>query len=303
MIDIYKKCTVCPFECKVDRTSGKTGRCHSSDIMRVARIAPHYWEEPCLSGQCLEEPVMGSGTVFFVGCNLGCVFCQNGKISKKGSDLGTEYSPDSLAREFLKLQKCGVHNINLVTATHFAPSVAESLRIAKEYGLTVPVVYNCGGYESVSTLKSLEGLIDIYMPDFKFFSEHLSEQYASVKDYKDVCENAIGEMQRQTGAPVFDEKGFMLSGTLVRHLVLPGSDMDSKKIISYLHRRFGSDGIALSLMSQYTPQDGVEFEELREKLSFSAYLRVVRHAQKLGFDILYTQNGESADESFIPDFK
>lgn len=303
MTDLYQGCRLCPFECGADRVNGSFGRCGCDDKMRVARIAPHYWEEPCLSGQGIEADVKGSGTVFFVGCSLGCVFCQNRKISERGSLLGKVYTADELANEFLRLEELSVHNVNLVTASHFAPSVAKAISLARERGLTVPIVYNCSGYEKAETLEMLDGLIDVYMPDFKFFSYLLSSQYAKAPDYKDVCEKAIREMYRQTGKPVFDDEGFMTKGTLVRHLVLPGSDGDSRKIISLLHEAYGSDGIALSLMSQYTPSADIPFPELTEKLSPAAYLRVVEYAQKLGFKYLYTQSGESADESFIPEFR
>ncbi len=303
MTDFYLSCTLCPFECGADRTHGKTGRCGMDSNMRVARIAPHYFEEPCLSGQGLEEPIKGSGTVFFVGCSLGCVFCQNSKISGKCTSIGAIYDEKSLANEFLRLQELGVHNINLVTASHFAPSVVKSIEIARAQGLSIPIVYNCSGYEKLKMLEMLNGYIDIYMPDFKFFSSALSRDYARCENYREIANEAIKEMQRQTGKPVFDEQGFMQSGTLVRHLVLPGSDADSQKIISLLHENFGADGIALSVMSQYTPPKGdVPFPELTEKLPFAAYLRAVDKAQRLGFKYLYTQDGESADESFIPDF-
>lgn len=302
MTDAYKKCELCPFNCGVDRTSTR-GRCGSGSEIRIARIAPHYWEEPCLSGQGIEEPIKGSGTVFFTGCSLHCVFCQNSKISYNGDELGKTFTPSELADEFLKLQENGVHNVNLVTATHFAPSVAKAIEIAKIRGLSIPIVYNCSGYEAPETLKMLDGLIDTYMPDFKYFSSRLAELYSKAKNYPEICKSAIKIMQAQTGSPLFDENGFMLKGTLVRHLILPGSDADSRKIVSYLHEHYGTDGVALSLMSQYTPKPELPFPELTEKLPKSAYLRVISHAQSLGFKYLYTQDGASASESFIPEFK
>ena len=304
MTDLYSHCTLCPFECGADRKNGSLGRCGCDETMRVARIAPHYWEEPCLSGQGIEDPVKGSGTVFFVGCSLGCVFCQNQKISSRGSKLGMAYSPKELALEMLGLQELGVHNINLVTASHFTPSVAMALELAKNDGLDIPVVYNCSGYESINSLKMLSGLIDVYMPDFKFFSSSLSRDYARCENYSAVTLEAIKEMHRQVGAPVYGSDGFMQRGVLVRHLVLPGSDGDSRRIISLLHDTFGKDGIALSVMSQYTPLNHCsDFPELTDKLSRAAYLRAVEHAQLLGFEHLYTQGEESADESFIPEFR
>ncbi len=298
----YADCRLCPFECGVDRLHGKLGRCRSTAEMRIARIAPHYWEEPCLSGQGIEDEPKGSGTVFFTGCSLRCLYCQNGKISRPTADVGTPYTAETLAEALLQLQDSGVHNINFVTASHFIPSVIKTLDIAKIKGLRVPIVFNCGGYESVDSLKMLDGYVDIYLPDFKYFSNYNAEKYSSAPSYKDICRSAICEMQRQTGKPVFSKDGFMQKGTIVRHLILPGNDLDSRKIVSLLHETFGRDGVALSLMSQYTPVCETPFPELSETLPYSAYLRTVEHAQKLGFDYLFTQDGESASESFIPEF-
>ena len=273
--------------------------------MRVSRIAPHPWEEPFLSGQGLEEPIRGSGTVFFCGCNLGCVYCQNYRISRRPSEQaspGRDVSPSELADEMLRLQSEGVHNINLVTATHFLPSVAESIIISRKRGLSIPTVYNTSGYEKVAALRMLDGLIDIYLPDLKYLSEKLAEDYSGAPDYPTVATEAIKEMYRQTGKPRFDSDGFMKSGTAVRHLILPGCDSDSRKTVRYLHEEYGSDGICLSLMNQYTPREGLPFPELTEKLPRSAYLRVVEEAQRLGFRYLYTQDEGTASESFIPDF-
>ena len=284
----YKACNICPFLCGADRTGEKLGRCGASSKMRVSRIAPHYWEEPCISGQGLEMPVRGSGTVFFTGCSLHCVYCQNSKISRRDTEYGEIFTTDELAEKLLILQSEGVHNINLVTSSHFLPDVITTLSKAKANGLKIPVIYNCGGYESIDAISALDGLVDIYMPDMKYFSPRLSELYSHVTNYPEVSKKAISAMQAQTGKPVFDDSGFMLSGTLVRHLILPGSDLDSRNIIAYLHTVFGSDGIALSLMSQYTPMPDIKFPELTETLPHMAYLRVIEHAES---------------ESFIPNFK
>lgn len=302
MLSEYSACRLCPFECGVDRVNGKLGRCRSSAEMRIARIAPHYWEEPCLSGQGIEDEIKGSGTVFFTGCALRCVYCQNQKISRPSGEIGQIYTPEQLADEFLRLQDMGVHNINLVTASHFIPSVIKTLDISKTRGLNLPIVFNCGGYESVSSLKMLDGYVDIYLPDFKYYSYKNAENYSSAPNYREICLEAIKEMQRQTGRPIFSENGFMLKGTIIRHLILPGSDLDSRRIISLIHENFGGDGVGLSLMSQYTPVCETPYPELSETLPSSAYLRVVEHAQKLGFELLYTQDGGSASESFIPEF-
>ncbi len=302
MNDPYSECRLCPYNCKADRVSGKLGRCGSGAKMRIARIAPHLWEEPCLSGQGLEDPIKGSGTVFFVGCSMHCVYCQNSKISVKGSTLGREFTPSELSDELLSLQALGVHNINFVTPTHFSPDIIETVKLAREKGLTLPIVYNCSGYETIEAVRSLRGTIDIFLPDFKYLSPILSAQYSSTPDYFSVASKAIKEMQNITGTPVFDKNGYLSRGTVVRHLVLPGSDSDSRKLVSYLHEEFGSNGIALSLMSQYTPMPSVPFPELTEKLPRSAYLRVIERAQSLEFKYLYTQDGEAASESFIPTF-
>ncbi len=300
--DLYSKCRLCPFECGVDRRR-TVGRCGQGAEMRVALAYPHLWEEPCLSGQGLEEPIKGSGTVFFVGCSLGCVYCQNARISRKSSTAGEVFTDERLADEFLRLQSLGVHNVNLVTAAHFAPSVVKSIEIARKHGLTLPIVYNSSGYESEETLSILDGYIDIYMPDFKYFSEGLASLYSGAPNYPSVCRRAINTMYGQCGEPRFDEKGFMLSGVIVRHLILPGSDADSRKILSVLHEDFGETGVVLSLMNQYTPMPDMPYPELSERLPEGAYLRVLERAEKLGFKYLYTQSGEAASESFIPDFK
>ncbi len=299
--DLYAECRLCPFECGVDRRSA-AGRCGQGAEARVALAYPHLWEEPCLSGQGIEEPVKGSGTVFFTGCSLGCVFCQNARISKRGASAGKILTYSELADEFLRLEALGVHNINLVTAAHFAPTVIKAVERARLLGLKLPIVYNSSGYESEKTLELLNGYINVYMPDFKYFSERLALLYSNAPGYRDICLNAIKIMYQQCGKPRFDEKGFMLSGVIVRHLVMPGSDADSRKVISLLHENFGEDGVALSVMNQYTPMPNMPYPELTERLPKSAYLRVVSHAEGLGFKYLYTQDGESASESFIPEF-
>lgn len=272
--------------------------------MRVARIAPHFWEEPFLSGQGIEAPVRGSGTVFFCGCNLGCVYCQNISISRTDPkrEIGKAYSPSELADRFLQLEETGVHNINLVTAGHFLPSVAEALTLARQRGLSVPTVYNSSSYEKPEAIAKLEGLIDIYLPDMKYFSLKSSRDYSGAPDYPEVARKAIEEMFRQTGEPQFDQNGFMKVGTVIRHLILPGCDRDSMKVVDWIYERFGKGGVCLSLMNQYTPLNETPFPELSETLPRSAYLRVVMKAQRYGFKHLYTQEDGTASESFIPDF-
>ncbi|MBQ0011058.1 MAG: radical SAM protein [Ruminococcus sp.] len=285
-------CAACPRACGVDREKA-VGYCLQTSEIRVSRAAPHYWEEPCLSGEC------GSGTVFFVGCNLRCVYCQNKEISR--GKAGKIISPDRLVEIFFELKEKGVHNINLVTPTHFAGQLIPVLQKAKEAGLELPIVYNCGGYEIVETLRRLDGLVDIYLPDFKYMSKARAEKYSHAADYPEVAKKAVAEMVRQTGAPVYGEDGMMKRGTVVRHLVLPGGLLDSKSVLRYLHRTYG-DTVVLSIMSQYTPMPDVPFPELARKLTEAEYDEIIRFAVDEGITNAYMQEGEAAEESFIPPF-
>jgi len=246
-----KICTLCPRNCSVDRENGEKGICGQTTEIKVARAALHFWEEPCISG---EE---GSGTVFFSGCSLHCVFCQNEAIAN--GTVGKVITTDRLAEIFLELQEQGANNINLVTPGHFIPQIKEALLIAKKRGLTLPIVYNTSSYESVEALKSLDGFVDIYLPDFKYMSSELSRKYSHAPDYAKVAKAAIAEMVRQTGNPVFDEngeEGLIKRGTIVRHLTLPGCMDDSKEIIKYLYNTYKNQ-IYISIMNQFTPLENV----------------------------------------------
>lgn len=293
---VLQHCTLCPRNCRADRLSGARGRCHESADIRIARASLHFWEEPCISGTA------GSGTVFFTGCPLGCVYCQNGNIA--GGRGGTPVSEETLAAVFLRLQELGASNINLVTPTHFVPEIAESLKTAKENGLTLPVVYNTGSYETVETLRRMEGLVDIWLPDLKYVSPEPAERYSHAPDYFPVASAAIAEMVRQAGSPVFDTaSGLMKRGVLVRHLILPGQTADSKQVIRYLYGTYG-DGIWMSIMNQYTPMKSIRrFPELNRKVSDEEYRSVVDYAADLGVTQAFVQEGEAAEESFIPDFE
>ena len=287
-------CNLCPRKCNILRDEGKIGYCGEESRVKIGRAALHFWEEPSISGS------KGSGTVFFSGCNLGCVYCQNRAISAEHA--GWFVSEEELSDIFLDLQSQGAHNINLVTPTHYAPQIARALRLAKQNGLTIPIIYNCGGYESVKTLKKLQGLIDIYMPDMKYFDEMYALRYSNAPDYFEIAKTAISEMFRQVGKNEFDGGGIMKRGVIVRHMMLPGLLFDSKKIIDYLYKEYGDD-IFISIMSQYTPLPWVEkYPEINKKISQEYYSALVDYAVSIGVKNAYIQDGEAASESFIPEF-
>lgn len=292
---LLSNCILCPRECGVDRIQGQTGYCGMPDKLLVARVALHMWEEPCISGPT------GSGTVFFSGCNLKCVFCQNHSIAL--GDCGKPISVQRLSEIFLELQEKEATNINLVTPTHYIPQIRDALLLAKAQGLNLPIVYNTGGYESVASLQLLEGLVDIYLPDLKYCSTELSTKYSHAADYFQVATAALAEMYRQVGTPVFDEAtGMMKRGMIVRHLILPGQTKDSKKVLRYLHETFGEQ-IYISIMNQYTPLPHVaQIPELNRKVTQDEYDRVVNFAIAIGIENAFIQEGETAEESFIPPF-
>ena len=279
--------------CMADREI-TTGYCGVKNTLRVARAALHFWEEPCISG---EE---GSGAVFFTGCNLRCVFCQNFQIAR--AEQGKEITVERLSEIFLELQAQKANNINLVTATHYVPQVVCALKRAKEQGLNIPVVYNCGGYESVETLKMLEGLVDIYLPDFKYVDTERAKRYSRAENYPEVAKTALAEMVRQQPEAQFDDREMMKKGVIVRHLMLPGGIKDSKAVVKYLYETYG-DQIYISLMNQYTPLPHVaEYPEINRKVKKFEYDRLVDYAISLGVENGFIQEGETAEESFIPAF-
>ncbi len=290
-----RDCVLCPRRCHVDRLLGQTGYCGQTSAITAARAALHFWEEPCLSGD------KGSGAVFFSGCNLRCVFCQNHDIAL--GRAGQTISPERLTEIFLELQAKGAHNINLVTPTHFIPQIAAALTAARQQGLSVPVVYNTGSYEEPDSLRLLDGLVDIYLPDLKYISSELSRRFSHAPDYFDKAAAALAEMYRQTGTPVFDENQALLQrGMIVRHLVLPGQTKDSKKILRYLYETYG-DNIYISIMNQYTPlPHAADDPELNRRVSADEYDRVLRFAKRLGISNGFQQEGSAAAESFIPAF-
>ena len=287
-------CTSCPRRCAVDRAAGQLGLCGAPDHFRVARIAPHLWEEPPISGE------RGSGTVFFSGCSMRCVFCQNRPISREGR--GEDLTDEALAERILALQEVGVHNINLVTPTHYARRLRGFLEKLRPR-LRVPIVYNCGGYEDVDALRSLRGLVDIYLPDFKYISPELSKNYSGASDYADVARAALSEMYDQVGGVCFDSDGMMTRGMIVRHLVLPGCRHDSMAVLRALAALLPVDGIRLSLMAQYTPDFAKDcpYQNLHRKLTKFEYTSVLNLAQELGFEG-YMQSPESVGAQYTPEF-
>lgn len=292
---LMSDCTLCPRRCHANRLAGQTGFCGQTAELKAARAALHYWEEPCISGST------GSGAVFFSGCCLKCIFCQNSNIAlgKTGKNL----SLDRAAEIFLELQEKGAANINLVTGTHFIPQIAYALTTAKSQGLSIPVVYNTGSYEEVSSLKLLDGLVDVYLPDLKYHSSQLSAKYSHAADYFVKAAAAISEMYRQTGSPVFDHgSGLMLRGILVRHLLLPGETKDSKKVLRYLYETYKND-IYVSIMNQYTPLGHVShIPGLNRPVTESEYERVLSFSERIGIEQGFYQEGGTVGESFIPEF-
>ena len=293
---MYRKCFLCPRECQIDRTA-MAGACHVKAEMKVARAALHMWEEPCISG------ANGSGAVFFAGCNLGCVFCQNRAIS--GGESGKEISVDRLVEIFFELKSQGANNINLVTPDPYIPSIRAAVEKAMHLGLRLPFVYNCSGYEKPEMLKLLDGLIDVYLPDFKYWKPETALRYCNAPDYPMRAKAAIAEMVRQTGKCVFDAEGRIQKGVIVRHLLLPEHVGEAKQIVRYLYEEYADD-IFISLMNQYTPVADdkiyVRCPELRRTVTKREYERLVQYALDIGVSNAYVQEGQTARESFIPEF-
>ena len=288
------ECHLCPRDCGADRAAGKTGFCGVSEKIKIARAALHMWEEPCISGK------EGSGAVFFSGCSLKCCFCQNRMIS--GGRKGKEVTEERLAEIFLELQEKNANNINLVTAGQFLPQVAQAITLSKDQGLKIPVVYNSSGYERADALKSLEGLVDIYLPDFKYMDPELAMKYSYAEDYPEVAKVALEEMVHQAGEPEFDARGIMQKGVIVRHLLLPGHVKDSRNVLKYLIDTYGNR-IYISLMNQYTPMPAMKDDPLlSRKVTQREYERLIDYGISLGLENGFIQEGETAKESFIPEF-
>lgn len=293
MIDIYNKCNLCPRSCNINRNN-EFGVCKSSSKVKIARAALHYYEEPSISGN------NGSGTIFFSGCNLKCCYCQNKEISH--DNFGKEITVERLSEIMLELEKKKANNINLVTPTHFIPSIIEAIKLARCKGLSIPIVYNTSGYESIESLKLLEGYVDIYLTDFKYFDNTLGKNLSKCNNYFEVASSAIDEMYRQVSKNIFNEDGIMIKGIIVRCLVLPTKSNDTKNIINYLYKKY-QDNIYLSIMNQYTPVIiNKEYPFLNDIVSDDEYDAVIDYALDLGIKNAYMQEGKTCSDSFIPLF-
>ena len=292
-MNMIYKCTLCPRNCGADR-SNSTGICGAGSSVIVARASLHKWEEPCISYK------NGAGTVFFSGCNLHCCFCQNNKISNKL--FGKEITDKQLADIFLRLQEDGADNIDLVTPTHFVPNIINALDMVK-HKLDIPVVFNCGGYELKETIDMLEGYIDVYLPDMKYFSSDISSKYSNAPDYFEYASEAILAMIKQVGKLTFNSEGGLMKGTVIRHMVLPSHRHDSIKLIEWLADNTSRDDVLVSIMNQYTPFDFIseEFSELKRKVTKMEYNSVINRAAELGLKG-FTQERSSASEDYVPDF-
>lgn len=289
-----KQCTFCPRRCGADRTV-RPGACGAGENPRVARAALHFWEEPCLSG------TRGSGTVFFSGCPLRCCYCQNHAIS--AGNGGRDVTVERLADIFLELQAQGAHNVNLVSPTHYTPQIAESLRMARAGGLSIPVVYNTGGYDGPGGLALMDGLVDVYLPDIKYACAERAARYSGAADYFAAASAAVLEMARQVGPAEFDDEGMLARGLMIRHLVLPGGTADSIAVLDWIAGNLDRESVVVSLMSQYTPcHRSAEYPEINRRLTTLEYNRVLAHYRRLGFRYGYCQKRSSVGGEYVPPF-
>lgn len=287
----YESCRLCMRRCGVNRARGELGYCKSGALMHVCRIAPHMWEEPIISG------TRGSGTVFFSGCSLGCVYCQNSKISR--AELGVSMTPELLSEKLFELATLGVHNINFVTPTHYAPSVVKTVEIAKDRGLTLPIVYNTGSYDTVQTVKMLNDTVDVYLPDLKYYLPKSAGEYSKAPDYPSAARAAIEEMVKQKGRAIISD-GLIKRGVIVRILLLPSHLAEAKLSVKYLYSAYGDD-IYISLMNQYTPPENMT-KPLDRRVTRAEYRELCDYAATLGVRNAFMQDFGTATSEFIPDF-
>lgn len=292
MIEKLKKCELCPHNCKINRLEGQIGRCKASDKVKIALYSSHSYEEPCISGE------KGSGTIFFSNCNLNCIYCQNYEISQEGK--GKEITIEKLAEIFLKQQKKGVHNISLVTPTSYILQIIEAIKIAKCRGLKIPIIYNTNGYDSVESLKMLDGYIDIYLPDLKYSSNKLSKEYSNVKNYFETATLAIKEMYRQVGSPELDKNGIMKKGLMIRHLVLPNNLLNSKIILKWIKENI-DENVYVSIMAQYFPTyKAKQHNKLNRKLTKKEWKEIEQYVYDLDIKNGYLQELGEHEEEYVP---
>lgn len=294
-VENLEVCMRCPRGCRVNRRQGQAGSCGMTGTeIYLARAALHMWEEPCISGDT------GSGAVFFSGCPLRCIYCQNYEIAH--GEIGKPVTWERLAEIFLELQEQQAANINLVTPTHYTPEIICAVMLARKMGLRIPIVYNCSGYESTDMLRCLDGIVDIYLTDFKYMDSQMAEKYSHAPDYPEVAKKALQEMVRQQGTPVFSESGRMKAGVVVRHLLLPNHVKNAKNVVQYVYETYGNH-VYVSLMNQYTPLPQVaRFPELNRRVTKREYDRLIAYAMDLGIEQGFIQEGETSQESFIPAF-
>ena len=291
MLEELKKCEICPHKCKIDRTK-QIGRCKATDKVKIALYSIHNFEEPCISG------TKGSGTIFFSNCNMNCIYCQNYEISQLGK--GKEITIQELADIMIKQQERGVENINLVTPTSYTLQIIEAIKIAKKKGLKIPIVYNTNGYENVETLKLLEGYVDIYLPDLKYYDDEISKKYSKVDNYFEIATKAIKEMNRQVGQPVLDEEGIMKKGLMIRHLVLPNNIENSKNVLKWIKQNLDNN-IYVSIMAQYFPTyKAKETEDLNRKLTKKEYEEIENYLYDLNLENGYIQELGEHEEEYVP---
>ena len=293
-MNILEECKICPHECKVNRLNGNIGRCRSTDKIKIALVSLHQYEEPCISGK------NGSGTIFFSNCNLSCMYCQNYEISQEGK--GFEISIEELAKIMLEQQNKGAHNINLVTSTMYAVQIIEAIKIAKGKGLNIPILYNTNGYESVETINMLNGYIDVYMPDLKYYSDDIAKKYSNVDKYFMVTTKAIKKMISQVGYPIFDEEGMIKKGVIIRHLVLPNHMQNTKNILKWIKENL-SDRVYVSVMAQYFPTyKAKEDLLLNRKINKKEYKQIETFLYTLDLKNGYMQELGEHEEEYVPDF-
>lgn len=290
-LELLEKCTICPHNCGINRTNNQIGRCKSKDTVKIALYSIHNFEEPCISGK------KGSGTVFFSNCNMNCVFCQNYEISQQGK--GKEITIEELAEIFIKQQEKDVENINLVTPTSYVPQIIESIKIARNKGLKLPIVYNTNGYEKVETLKMLEGYVDIYLPDFKYSDNELAKRLSKVDNYFEIATQALTEMYKQTGKAVFDDRGIMQKGMIIRHLVLPNQILNSRRVLKWINENMHD--VYVSVMAQYFPTyKAKNIEDINRKLTKEEYEQIENYLYRLDLENGYIQELGEHEEEYVP---